>query len=390
MVGCELTHAANLFNIDALYELAIRYDNGFQVPHNLILALHWYLQAAQQGSIDAQWRASEMLANGEGVASPDFVQSNAWAREAADRGHLEAQLRLSERYRAGKDGVSKDNAIAAHWLQLAANQGSVFAMETLGWIYNEGEHGLVRDDEVAIQWYRRAIELGSITALNNLGWMYEHGHGVERNMAKAAELYRKAADKGSASAANNLGNWYLVSDGVEQSDADAFFWFHKSANANNAMAQCNLAWMYDLGRGVEQSDEQAAKAGCKEAQNSTGMSYALGLGTDHDLLEATRWFFLAEAQGEVDAPHQVKLMEYLATLEHVLEKNASHKELATWFRQAAELNYSAASYNLALLYSKGYGVPQDFQQALYWIDKAKEQGYSVSPEKRKHFSSLTS
>jgi TPR repeat protein len=49
-------------------------------------------------------------------------------------------------------------------------------------------------------------------------------------------------------------------------------------------------------------------------------------------------------------------------------------EAANFWRKAAEQGGSDAQNNLGMMYSKGEGVLQDFQQALYWFHKAAEQG----------------
>jgi hypothetical protein len=55
---------------------------------------------------------------------------------------------------------------------------------------------------------------------------------------------------------------------------------------------------------------------------------------------------------------------------------------ATWYRRAAEQNYSRAAINLANLYEQGLGVPQDKKQALNWYRRAaglSEMTFEVLP-----------
>lgn len=44
-----------------------------------------------------------------------------------------------------------------------------------------------------------------------------------------------------------------------------------------------------------------------------------------------------------------------------------------WFHKAAEQGVAEAQRYLGVMYSKGQGVPKDFQQAIVWYRKAAEQ-----------------
>lgn len=50
------------------------------------------------------------------------------------------------------------------------------------------------------------------------------------------------------------------------------------------------------------------------------------------------------------------------------------------FYQAAQMGYAPAQYNLAQCYIFGDGVPQNFEKALPWLNKASEQGDVHSTE----------
>jgi hypothetical protein len=47
-----------------------------------------------------------------------------------------------------------------------------------------------------------------------------------------------------------------------------------------------------------------------------------------------------------------------------------------WYRKAAEQGHAEAQNNLALLYTDGKGVAQDYKKALKWYRMAAEQGYA--------------
>ena len=53
-----------------------------------------------------------------------------------------------------------------------------------------------------------------------------------------------------------------------------------------------------------------------------------------------------------------------------------YKEAVYWYRLAVEQGYAIAQYNLGLMYEKGKGVPQDYKEAARLYRLAAEQGYA--------------
>ena len=53
-----------------------------------------------------------------------------------------------------------------------------------------------------------------------------------------------------------------------------------------------------------------------------------------------------------------------------------YKEAVNWYRLAVEQGYAIAQYNLGLIYEKGKGVPQDDKEAVRLYRLAAEQGYA--------------
>ncbi|HEY5597195.1 MAG TPA: hypothetical protein VIK47_00195, partial [Kiloniellales bacterium] len=49
---------------------------------------------------------------------------------------------------------------------------------------------------------------------------------------------------------------------------------------------------------------------------------------------------------------------------------ADMAEAARWFRRAADRGSARAQNDLAMLYTKGLGVPQDYVQSYVWFDLA--------------------
>lgn len=158
------------------------------------------------------------------------------------------------------------------------------------------------------------------------------------------------------------------------------------------------------------------------AQYNLGSLYAQGKGTEQDFLQATYWFHQAVQNGEPAAekmrtkstmdylhqdfgqttPHQLyeKMIRYASLLyprdngntiaaETLYNLAALHfnkkeyKEAAKLFRAGAEFANDGESQNyLAVLYNAGLGVEKDDIAALYWFDRATDNGVEVSKKDR--------
>jgi TPR repeat protein len=55
-----------------------------------------------------------------------------------------------------------------------------------------------------------------------------------------------------------------------------------------------------------------------------------------------------------------------------------YAEAMRWFRQAADAGNSSAMNNIGLLYQNGEGVPQDYAEAMRWFRKAADAGNSAA------------
>ena len=61
-------------------------------------------------------------------------------------------------------------------------------------------------------------------------------------------------------------------------------------------------------------------------------------------------------------------------LGRALDASEEHTEAVNWYRKAAERNYTAAMYNLAVSYDEGEGIAKDQAKANFWYRKAADQG----------------
>ena len=54
----------------------------------------------------------------------------------------------------------------------------------------------------------------------------------------------------------------------------------------------------------------------------------------------------------------------------------NYTEAVNWYRKSAEQGYAEAQNNLGWMYQNGYGVAQSYTEAVNWFRKSAEQGYA--------------
>ena len=147
-------------DVNAQYELGLRYINGDEVDEDVEEAIRWFRKAAMQGHINAQYELGRRYNEGDDVEM-DYREAARWFRMAAEKGDADSQYELGLL-------CSEDNGKeAVRWLRAAAMQGHAEAQYELGWRYAEGED-LKKDNEEAVRWFREAAAQGHEAAQKEL------------------------------------------------------------------------------------------------------------------------------------------------------------------------------------------------------------------------------
>jgi hypothetical protein len=295
----------------------------------------------------------------------------------AEMGDAGAQLNLGKMYNAG-EGVKQDYKEAYRWFNKASEQGCAEAQNALGMMYMVGtgvrqdskeslayytkaaEHGYspaqsmlgmyayyAKDYQQSLKWYTLAAEKGDVSAQFSLAEMYYDGEGVSINYKEAIRWYVKAAEQGNAMSQLQLGRLYYNGQNVEQNYIEAAKWFHK-------YLECVKAEIQQFQRLVKESDQGQA---IRNNTNDTGVK-----GLDFAKMLKIELIQVAEVQfylGLMYAQGQGMPQDY--------------EQALTWFNKAAE-QIPGAQYNLGLMYDDGRGVPQDYKEAAKWYVKAAERG----------------
>lgn len=95
-------------------------------------AAKWFLKAAQQGDVFAQYQIGTFYSEGLGLPQ-DHDKATAYFYEAAKKGDIKAQYQMGVAYYKG-NGVSKNTEKALEWLMMAAEKGDKSAETYLKFI----------------------------------------------------------------------------------------------------------------------------------------------------------------------------------------------------------------------------------------------------------------
>ncbi|SNS79282.1 SEL1-like repeat protein [Antarctobacter heliothermus] len=341
--------------------------------------------AAEAGDLTAQLTLAERFENGDGVVQ-NFARAAQWYDRAAEAGSRDAANRLGRLHHAGL-GVPRDIPRAIALLERAAESGDPGHLYDLALVIETtqtDEPALIRAAEL----YRRAAEAGHLDAAVSLGVLLQNGKGVKQDFAEAAALYQGAADAGHARALNNLGLLYVRGDGVPKNYDRAAELFKAAADTGLPEALTNLGVLYENGFGVPQSDDLAALfyrrggQGGADPQDADHLVYDVRLAPPPSDEAGLKVLEKAARAGDPVAEFQVAYL----VLENDQRDPRRDVRAALMMRRAAEAGHAPAMANLALLYFRGFGVPQDYVLGQMWLVLAGTSGFDGTAGLSAHWS----
>ncbi|MEW9906564.1 MAG: tetratricopeptide repeat protein [Candidatus Symbiodolus clandestinus] len=386
--------AAQLGNIDALYNLAVAYEYGLGVVADQALAMKYHLKAAQQGS----HRPDGFF--------KDWADFKGSPQEFFDSCLEDSQDNLTKLYYVGRcfeTGFQAmvDYQLARQYYQMAADQGCDEAKIRLGYLF---EHGLSvpRDPKKAFACYQQAN--GTVARFHQ-GRCYRQGIGCSLDLEEAdyrlflafsvdfrpaVYEYVALAEAGLAPAQAYLGNYYLrdLDDKtIQQNYPESLHWLKLAAKQQDINAIYYLGMHFLYGRSVKPDYRQAfeqflksAERGLFSGQRRAAFAYRDGQGVARDYVQALFWFQQAAKRGCSDSKASMGFL-YFNGLGGAKDFSAA----LDWFTQAAEQGSSWGYYGLGLLYEKGCGVEQNYPEAVRWYQKAQEYGHSLALAKLNFF-----
>ncbi len=221
-------------------------------------------------------------------------------------------------------------------IRSAAAGGDKVSQYQLALVHLEGVL-MPQSNEEYIHWLKQSAEAGYGQAQNALGLAYDFGP-CEIDEEKAVHWFRKAAEQGVAEAMNDLACYY---ERVFQYP-EMHVWYRK-----------------------------AAESGLSVGQSNYGRCHYYGIGTPVNYPEALTWL----SSALVNDPEN-NVAHYLFGLSYV-EGNGvplDYEKAAQHFRNAAELEHPQACMELGCLYSSGDGVERNIDEAMRWLEAARELG----------------
>lgn len=214
-------------------------------------SFQWYLKAANNHNIEAQYQVALRYQKGAGVLQ-SFERALSWLQKAADNGVCQAQFDLAYQFYRGIH-IPRDEKKAFFWFQKAALQGHSTAQYLCGLLSETSDLGV--NQHQVIHWYTLAANSGDVDAQRCLGERYATGYTVEQDIDAAVFWCRMAALQDDKEAQYTLA---ILLEIINENDKkESMDWLHQAAKNNHAEAQFLLATKLEKGEGIDQDLENA-------------------------------------------------------------------------------------------------------------------------------------
>lgn len=332
------------------------YKDGVGVKKDDKKAVVYYMQAANQGSVEAMQLAGLALLNGNNA---------------------------TEAVRMFEKGAAKDNVVCMYWY---------------GKLLLDGK-GVKQDRDQAFVELMKAADKNFPMAMYQVGVCYDEGWGTEQNAAKAAEYFGKAAARNL-----DLGKWaYAMAlvngEGVEKDYETAMYWFARTLNG-----------------GYGQQFKQHCSESADENWTKTDfMTYLQGMKAYDEgrIDEATKAFKsirkrveeaplmlalckMSPKNGKCNVKKGMKMLaqaaqsnpraNYYLAKEYEKGNEATAKDAdksLSLMKKAADANYYLAQCQLGDAYFEGKGMARDYTEAARLYQAAFNQGMITSASARR-------
>lgn len=302
-----LKKAAKLGNLDADYQLAIRYLYGNGVDKDREFARELVEKLAAKNHEPSKYALSsihyfpEVLAEQGNLEAQNIVATNLFKNALRNM--------INGRYGA-KDRSPDLFAHSWYWFEKAAEQGSGYAMHFIA-MYNYYGLGTEKSEALFVKWLKDAAQTDYEPAKVNIGYLIENGIGFQKSEQKAMEIYTKNANDDVVGAQSILGRLYKSGELVGKDLKKSLYWLNKAAEKNDKVSQYLLCTYYS--EGPEQS---------------------------RDYIEAYKWLriftsgrdvYLTGPDGIMLAtPHMMKSIKIIASKLTQEQKEATEKKAREW------------------------------------------------------------
>jgi TPR repeat protein len=237
-----------------------------------------------------------------------------------------------------------DFSQAEHWLSQAANAGDIEAQFQLAIIYINGQtKGGYGDLKKGMNELRRAADAGHIIAQIEMSIMFIMGEKYGVSLEEQNKYTRMAADQGDPPSQRRIGDIFKNKQQYDRARS----WYEKAVIQGDVNAARSLRALPDI-----KIPEGFSLYGRTSPQNDN-TSVVL---TQAQAKKASQDGYIAYQSGQYK------------------------KAVALWM-SAAKAGNATAQFNLALQYVSGVEVEISQEQAMYWFNKAMQQGYAAAYER---------
>lgn len=267
--------------------------------------------------------------------------------KAAQAGDGHAAHVIARIHRFGLYGQPVNQVEATRWYRVAADKEGGQVDTQLGIRLLCGI-GAPKDEKAARRWFAKGVDAGAVSAMSWHALMLLDGIGGRQDLAKARRQYLEASELGDLSA--------LIRVGI------------------------------DLARTGSSDDARRARDVFRQAEAKALESSVLGAGVYSSLGHVAAF---AQFQGSAERENQVfRQLEAQAGpdqpeaafelgqryLMGLAPAGIDRQKAFHWFRVAALQGHTAAQFNLAQLWMRGWGTTKDMAAGVTWLERASIRG----------------
>lgn len=323
------------------------------------VVVDWYLPAAREGDIEAQYNLGYMYETGWGVGTND-IEATRWYEQAATGGHDQAQLRLGMMTVLGM-GVDKDRAAGVNLLKQSATNGNRIADKLVQEVFDSGQ---LTDAEVEklLRGLRRILDDGEQKALDTLSSNIERARLKKLSTPSrvAREEPRRAQSEPLVSRPSTPPPLLNNDPQPQRQQSEPIF--------NNRTAP-----------GAPSNNSRDAFRQNQFGQNAMSPSSQVVTSPLRNGQSRGQEVFVADPMPQKSGGFDSRPMPEMLDAPSFASRNGRNdEEMAQWYMQSAKSGNADSQLSLGILYIQGRGVRENQQEGLRWIRGAAGQGHELA------------
>jgi uncharacterized protein len=369
----------NLLKVEpeVLYQRALRWRNGDEVPQDLRSARRLFGFVALYGHSASRYMLGLMNDKGEG-GEKNSVRALMWFRLAAGRDEprataqiqrLSSELKPAEVRQAEALVVEGDHVRQS--FSRVRREADGEAMSFLGRCVFEGV-GAEPDPELALNWLRPAASQDDPHAQLLLAIAYAYGQGVASDSDEAQRLFRLSASQDHVEANYEWAKFLEQQLHDRSARIKATELYDIAARHGHLKSQLRLGQLF---REAEVGARASAEASGDPENQGPRKKLVYKHSHSPNLVCALQYFSMAAKQGHVESQFELGQMyaQGLGTPQRF-------EDAVAWFERAAKQGHAKAQFNLAFMISHGQGVEESLLKAYEWYRISYLCGYAIAKQ----------